>query len=100
LNNVLYTKCRIRFNYSSLIKLNLLLGFCAGLLSIPVLFLLNAGSGTLSIVTVIVGAPISGAAGGLLVVILGYPLYSWFTSRTNGQEYAGTFQVKAEQNEQ
>lgn len=89
----LYTECRLKLNYVSLIKLTVLLGFCAGVLSIPVVLLLTSGMGKFNVVGVIFSVPISGAIAGLLIAILGYPLYSWITVKMDGQIYSGFFQV-------
>ena len=94
-----YTRCRTKLDYVSLIKLNLLLGFCAGILSVPFMFLLYSGIGTLSTVNILIGAPICGVIAGLLITVLGYPLYSWITSKTSGHVYSGTFQIDAKQKE-
>lgn len=94
-----YTRCRAKLNYTSLIKLNLLLGFCAGILSVPFILLLYSGIGTMSTANILIGAPICGMIASLLITILGYPLYSWITSKTSGHVYSGTFQVDAEQKE-
>ena len=99
MNSELYTRCRTKLNYTSLIKLNLLLGFCAGILSVPLIILLYSGAGTLGIVNILIGAPICGVIAGLLITVLGFPLYSWIISKKNGHVYTGTFQVDAEQKE-
>jgi len=94
------TRCRVRLDYVSLVKLALLLGSCAGIFSIPLLFLLYSGASRLGIVNVMIGAPLCGAATGLVMVVLGFPVYSWISAKTDGQVYSGIFQIIPDQDEQ
>jgi len=93
MNNTTYTKCRVKFDYGSLVKLTMLLGLCAGLLSVPLVLLLSLGQQTFGIFEIIIGAPITGLCGGLIMAVLGYPLFTWLGSRTGGQRYTGSFQM-------
>jgi len=92
MKNEIYGECRVRLNYSSLVKLTVLLGFCAGLFAIPLLLITSLGN-TFGLLNLLIGTPIAGAATGLLLSILGSPIYSWFTARSHGQLFNGTFQV-------
>ena len=96
INEKLFTECRLKLNYVSLIKLSFLLGFCAGVVSIPFVLLLTAEIAKFNIVSVIFCAPISGVILGLLMAVLGYPLYSWITAKIDGQVLSGFFQVNAD----
>jgi len=92
MNNEIYDACRVRLNYGSLVKLTLLLGFCAGLFAIPLLLLTSVGN-NFGLLNVIIGAPLAGAGTGLLLSIMGSPIYSWWTARSHGQYFTGAFQV-------
>jgi len=95
MNNEIYGQCRVRLNYSSLVKLTILLGFCAGLFATPLLLLTSLGN-TYGLLNLLIGAPIAGAATGLLLAILGSPIYSWWTAKSHGQLFTGTFQVDSD----
>lgn len=92
MNNETYGQCRVRLNYGSLVKLTVLLGFCAGLFATPLLLLTSLGK-TYGLLNLLIGSPLTGAATGLLLSILGSPVYSWWTTKSNGQLFTGTFQV-------
>ncbi|HEC17476.1 MAG TPA: hypothetical protein ENI99_13025 [Sedimenticola sp.] len=95
MNEEIFTKCRLKLDYPSLIRLAALLGLCAGVLAIPFVLLLTSGMAKFNIVSVIFFAPLSGAVAGLLMAVLGYPLYSWVFVKLDGQVYSGYFQVIA-----
>ena len=95
MNNKIYGGCRVRLNYGSLVKLTVLLGFCAGLFAVPLLLLMSFGN-TYGLLNVVIGSPVVGACTGLLLSILGSPVYTWWTARTNGQCLAGTFQINSD----
>jgi len=95
MTNETYGQCRVRLTYGSLVKLTVLLGFCAGLFAIPLLFLTSVGK-TYGLLNLLVGAPIAGAATGMLLAILGSPIYSWWTAKSNGQIFTGTFEVDSD----
>ncbi len=90
-----YYECRVRLNYGSLVRLTVLLGFCAGLFAIPLLLLTSLGQ-TYGLLNLMAGAPVAGALTGLLLAVLGSPVYTWWTLRTDGQRFTGTFQVNHE----
>jgi len=92
MNNEIYGQCRVRLTYGSLVKLTVLLGFCAGLFATPLLLLTSLGK-TYGLLNLLIGSPIVGAATGLLLSILGSPIYSWWLAKSNGQRLTGTFQV-------
>lgn len=100
MNSSKSTRCRLRLDYISLVKLGLLLGSCAGIFSIPLIFLLYSGASSLGFVNVMIGAPFCGAATGLVMVVLGFPVYSWISAKTDGQAYSGKFQIIPDQDEQ
>ena len=95
MNNETYGQCRVRLNYGSLVKLTVLLGFCAGLFAAPLLLLTSLGK-TYGLLNLLIGSPIAGAATGLLLAILGSPIYSWWTAKSNGQLFTGTFEVNGD----
>jgi len=95
MDNKIYGECRVRLNYGSLVKLTVLLGFCAGLFAAPLLLLTSLGK-TYGLLNLLIGAPVTGAGTGLLLSILGSPIYAWWTARTNGQLFTGTFQVNSD----
>ncbi len=82
-------------NYGSLVKLTVLLGFCAGLFAIPLLLLTSLGK-IYGLLNLLIGSPIAGAVTGLLLSILGSPIYSWWMAKSNGQLFTGTFQVDSD----
>ncbi len=90
-----YTACRAILDYRSIVKLAVLLGLCAGTFSLPFLFILDAGVSVFGALNVLFGAPVAGAGCGLLMGVLGYPLYAWFSSRCGGQQFSGLFKVTA-----
>lgn len=91
----IYGECRVRLNYGALVKLTVLLGFCAGLFAVPLLLLTSLGN-TYGLLNLIAGAPVAGAFTGLLLAVLGSPIYTWWTLRTHGQRFTGTFQINGD----
>ena len=91
-----HASCRVILSYPSLVKLTVLLGFCAGVFAGPLLLLLTAGGGSYGALNLLFGAPIAGAATGLLMSVLGSPLYAWISSKSNGRIYTGSFQIPTE----
>ena len=95
------TICRLRFELKPLVRFCTLVGFCAGVGSIPIfligLFSLQIVNGppTLSrdlpvlIVFVLIGAPLMAAITFAIYALLAYPLYSHLKPRT----YAGDFEI-------
>ncbi len=95
MDNKIYGECRVRLNYGSLVKLTVLLGLCAGLFAAPLLLLTSLGK-TYGLLSLLIGAPVTGAGTGLLLAILGSPIYAWWTARTNGKLFTGSFQVNSD----
>ncbi len=92
MKNEIYGQCRVRLTYGSLVKFTVLLGFCAGLFAIPLLLLTSLGK-TYGLLNLLIGATIIGAVTGLLLSVLGSPIYSWWMVKSNGQLLTGSFQV-------
>lgn len=89
-----YSACRLQMDFPSLIRMSSLIGLCSGAGFIPLILFLNAGAAAkdaVSIVFVILVAPLIGALNGALSGIVGYPLYRWLSTRSKGQTYAGIF---------
>lgn len=92
---------RVRLRFTSLVALTTLVGFCAGVVSLPILLLLQIdrmSSDTWWPITVaffVVAPPIAGAVNGALYGALGYPLYRWITKRINVHTYDGEFVLKS-----
>ncbi len=95
MNDKIYGECRVRLNYGSLVKLTMLLGFCAGVFAVPLLLLTSLGK-NYGLLNLIAGAPVAGVFTGLLLAILGSPIYTWWTARINGQRFTGTFQINSD----
>ena len=73
-----------------------LVGFCAGVVSVPILLLVQSEklfTDAITILFVIVAGPITGLLNGLLFGVLGFPLYIWITRRVNLHTYSGEFEV-------
>ena len=91
--------CRTRLRFSSLTGLMALVGFCAGVLAMPIIMLTQADKlfgDTFwfgAFVFTFVGAPIVGAANGVLYGVLGYPIYRWITRRFDVHTYSGEFAI-------
>ncbi len=92
---------KIQLNFISLLKLSTLVGFCAGIGLIPFNFLyyfwkLTDGvhdianvSGVPTLVAfVVIGSPFFGALYGVIVGLVGYPMYRWLSARV-GIVYRG-----------
>ncbi len=95
MNDKIYGECRVRLSYGSLVKLMMLLGFCAGLFAVPLLLLMSLGN-SYGLLNVVIGSPIAGIGTGLLLAILGSPVYMWWTARANGQRLSGAFQINSD----
>jgi hypothetical protein len=91
--------CRARLGFWSLVGFSSLVGFCAGVVSAPIVLVLQAGKlaayGTwvFPALMILVGAPIAGAFNGTIMGILAYPLYRWITRRVDLHSYSGEFDV-------
>jgi hypothetical protein len=91
--------CRTRLRFSSLTSLMALVGFCAGIVALPIIMLTQADklfedtSWFGAFLFTFVGAPIVGAANGVLYGVLGYPIYRWITRRFDVHTYSGEFAI-------
>jgi len=76
-------KFKVRFNFISLVSIGALIGFCAGVVSIPLyLFnIMNSDVGALGAIWLVPIAPIGGLINGALLGILAYPLYWWLSKK-------------------
>ena len=78
---------RFRLDFRSLFVFSTILGFCFGVLSIPIVFISNLikiGPGHFfpeMILIVLVGAPATGIMTGVLMGVIGYPIYKWVSGR-------------------
>ena len=74
---------KLRLKFISLVSLSGLIGFCAGVVSIP-LYLFNEFSSSEPATTyiwLVALAPIGGFINGLFLGVLAYPLYWWITKK-------------------
>lgn len=92
-----YKACRLQIDFASLVKLCTLVGLCYGITTIPIFLIFSIGgseSGTSAfsfLPVLLIASPLGGALGGALMGILGYPLYQWVSTKTQGQTYTGIF---------
>jgi len=76
-----------------------LVGFCAGVVSLPLLLITQAdklsqdSSWFIPAVLLSLAVPIVGALNGLIYAVLGYPLYRWITARVDLHTYSGEFEL-------
>ena len=76
------TEFTVHLDFASFLKMSLLIGFCFGVCSVPLLIVVNYGQlGLGSAPVFLVGAPIAGTFNGLLAGLIGYPLYYWLSQR-------------------
>ena len=91
--------CRVRFSFISLLKFMTLVGFSAGVLSLPLLLIAQAdklsqnSSWFITALLISVAAPLVGALNGIIYAVLGYPLYRWITARVDLHTYSGAFDL-------
>ena len=91
--------CRVRLGFWSLVGFSSLVGFCAGVVSGPIVLVLQLGkvaaySGwVFPALLILVGTPIIAAFNGTLMGILAYPLYRWVTRRVDLHSYSGEFDM-------
>jgi uncharacterized membrane protein YedE/YeeE len=72
----------VHLSFTSFLKTSLLIGFCFGVCSVPLVILLNYGqAGPMIVPMSLVGTPFAGTLYGLFAGIIGYPLYHWLSSR-------------------
>lgn len=94
-----YKACRLQIDFGSLVKLCTIVGLCYGIMSIPLILFVSMvnseggspGAGFSLLPFLLVASPIGGTLGGALMGVIGYPLYRWFSARTQGQTYTGIF---------
>ncbi len=92
---------KLQLSFSSLLKLSTFVGFCAGIGLIPINFLyyfwgLSSGVDDISNVSgvptlvafIVVVSPFAGALYGMIVGVVGYPMYRWLSVRV-GLVYRG-----------
>ena len=76
-----------------------LIGFSAGVLSLPLLLIAQAeklsqdSSWFIAGLLISVAAPVVGALNGMIYAVLGYPLYRWITARVDLHTYSGEFEL-------
>ena len=91
--------CRARLGFWSLVGFSSLVGFCAGVVSAPIVLVLQVGkvaaysSWVFPALMILVGAPIVGALNGTIMGVFAYPLYRWLTRRVDLHTYSGEFDV-------
>jgi hypothetical protein len=97
------TSCRLRLGFTSLVKLMSLVGFCAGIVGIPIYIFLVLGVNRFFgnaesipahdlpslILFFFVGVPIAGLLDGAIFAIFAFPLYRVLSKRT----YTGEFEI-------
>ncbi|MDZ7789039.1 MAG: hypothetical protein U5L08_00805 [Xanthomonadales bacterium] len=68
----------VQLDFFSFLKMSLLIGFCFGVGSVPLLILFNYGQLGLGSAPIFAfGAPIAGLFNGFLAGLVGFPLYYW-----------------------
>lgn len=93
---------RVRLRFTSLVALTTLVGFCAGVLGIPIVLLMQADRifsdsfWLFPIAFAVLVSPIGAAINGALYGVLGYPLYRWITKRIDVHTYTGEFVRKSD----
>ena len=72
----------VHLTFLSFLKTSLLIGFCFGVCSVPLVILFNySQAGPVIIPMSIVGTPFAGVLNGLFAGVIGYPLYHWLSGR-------------------
>lgn len=93
---------RVRLRFTSLVALTTLVGFCAGVVGIPILLLIQAdrissdGFALVPLAFTVLAPPITGTLNGALYGVLAYPLYRWITKRIDVHTYTGEFVLKSD----
>ncbi len=85
---------KLNFDFKSLIFIGALIGFCAGIVSIPLqLFgLLSDEIPLLHLLIILVASPILGLINGGFLSLVAYPFYWWFSQKI-GFTYKGKIYV-------
>jgi hypothetical protein len=94
--------CRLQLRFRSLVKFLSLVGFCAGVGTIPVYFLLvlllpllengkpiPTADLPVVILAILIAAPLTGFLSFALYAVFAFPLYKWLGNRT----YRGDFEL-------
>ena len=96
MQDIEYKKARVQLDFFSLVRLSSLIGFCFGVVLIPITFLYNLSNETESygwyILIVILGAPFMSFLQGVITGVLGYPLYKIITNKYEIM-YEGKFSI-------
>lgn len=77
---------KVRMSFSSLVSISSLIGFCAGVLSGILSFVLsifNPETPSSMAIIALFGGPILGVINGALLGALAFPLYGWITKRVS-----------------
>lgn len=91
---------KVSFSFVSLVSIGALIGFCAGVVSVP-LYLLNLLSSELpsqGLLWMAVLAPVGGLLNGALLGLLAYPFYWWLSKRI-GFSYRGQLFILDQEND-
>lgn len=96
MENIEYRKARVRLGFFSLVSLCSFVGFCSGIIFIPISFVYVFDT-ILSeplwmIFAIIVGLPVSLAIQSGIMAIIGYPVYKLITDRWEFL-YEGKFSI-------
>jgi hypothetical protein len=85
-------KMKIKLSFASLISMASLIGFCAGVLSVPIYLgqIFSQGSFGISSILMSILLPAIGLLNGALLGVMAYPVYSWLTQKI-GFSYTGKF---------
>lgn len=91
-----YNACRLQFDYGSLVKFSTFIGFCFGIVSVPIYLFITIGETAsldvgLLIFETVIFTPIVGLANGALMGVFAYPLYSYLGKKNRGYIYKGIF---------
>ena len=87
----------VRLRFTSFLKMSLLIGFCFGVCSVPLVILFNySETGPMIVPMALFGTPFAGTLYGLLAGIIGYPLYH-LLSRRIGFKLKGHLYVRERQ---
>ena len=72
----------VKLSFASFLKTSLIIGFCFGVCSVPLVILINyAQAGPMIVPMSLLGTPFAGILYGLFAGIIGYPLYHFLSSR-------------------
>jgi uncharacterized membrane protein len=87
------TKFKFKLDFTSLVKLSALIGFCFGVVSAPIVVMLNMSEIGISIIPIaFIATPLVSLLNGALFGFLGYPLYSWIHNKV-GINYKGSVEI-------